>query len=83
MKDLIEIVKSLEDPGLLLKGVSGTIQNETKERKAGFLSILLGTLGASLLENILAGKGINRRRRDCKSWLWKQKKSKNNNKKQK
>ena len=58
MKDIIEIAKSLEDSGLLLKGVIETIQNESKEQKGGFLSILLGTLGASLLGNILAGKGI-------------------------
>ena len=60
MKYIIRIVKSLEDSGLLLKGVSKTIQNEAKEQKGGFLSMLLGTLGASLLGNILAGKGINR-----------------------
>ena len=60
MKDIIRIVKSLEDSGLLLKGVSETIQNEAKEQKGGFLSMLLGTVGASLLGNILAGKGINR-----------------------
>ena len=60
MKDIIEIVKSLEDSGLLLKGVSKTIQNEAKEQKAGFLSMLLGTLGASLLENILARKKSDR-----------------------
>ena len=60
MKDIIEIVKSLEDSGLLLKGVTETVQNEVKEQKGGFLSMLLGTLGASLLGNILAGKGINR-----------------------
>ena len=60
MKDLIEIVNSLEDSGLLLKGVSETTQNEGKEQKGGFLSMLLGTLGASLLGNILAGKGTNR-----------------------
>ena len=59
MKDIIKIVKSLEDSGLLFKGVSETIQNEAKEQKGGFLSMLLGTLGASLLGNILAGKGIN------------------------
>ena len=47
MKDIIEIVKSLEDSGLLLKGVSEITQNETKEQKGGFLSMLLGTLGAS------------------------------------
>ena len=57
MKDIIEIVKSLEDSDLLLKGVSETTQNESKEIKVGFLSTLLGTLGASLLGNILAGKG--------------------------
>ena len=45
---------------LLLKGVSKTIQNEAKEQKEGFLSMLLGTLDASLLGNILAGKGIKR-----------------------
>ena len=60
MKDIIKIVKYLEDSGLLLKGVSKTVQNEVKEQKGGFLSMLLGTLGASLLGNILAGKGINR-----------------------
>ena len=60
MKDIIKIVKSLEDSGLLFKGVSETIQNEAKEQKGGFLSMLLGTLGASLLGNILAGQGINK-----------------------
>ena len=60
MKDIVKIVKSLEDSGLLLEGVSETIQNEAKEQKGGFLSMLLGTLGASLLGNILAGKGVNR-----------------------
>ena len=57
MEDIIKIVKSFEDSDLLLKGVSKTVQNEAKERKGGFLSMLLGTLGASLLGNILAGKG--------------------------
>ena len=60
MKNIIRIVKSLEDSGLLLKWVSKTIKNEVKEQKGGFLSMLLGTPGASLLGNILAGKGINR-----------------------
>ena len=60
MEDIIKIVKSLEDSGLLLIGISETVQNEVKEQKGGFLSMLLGTLGASLLGNILAGKGINR-----------------------
>ena len=47
MEDLIKIVKSLEDSGLLLKGVPEIAQNEVKEQKGGFLSMLLGTLGAS------------------------------------
>ena len=58
MKDIIKIVKYLEDSGLLLKGVSETVQNEAREQKEGFLSMLLGTLGASLLGNILTGKGV-------------------------
>ena len=58
IEDIIKIVKSLEDSGLLLKGVTETVQNEVKEQKGGFLSMYLGTLGASLLGNILAGKGI-------------------------
>ena len=60
MKDIIKIVKSLEDSGLLLKGVTETVQNEVKEQKGGFLSMSLGTLGASLLGNILTGWGVNR-----------------------
>ena len=48
MDDLIEIVKSLEDSGLLLKGVTESVQNEVKEQRGGFLSMLLGTIGASL-----------------------------------
>ena len=60
MKDLIKIVKSLEDSGLLLKGVTETVQNEVKEQKGGFLSMLLGTLCASLLGNLLTRKGIHR-----------------------
>ena len=60
MEDIIKIVKSLEDSGLLLKGVTETVQNEVKKQKEGFLSMLLGTLGASLLGNIATGWGINR-----------------------
>ena len=52
MEDLIKIVKYLEDSGLLLKGITETVQNEVKEQKGGFLSMLLGTLGASLLGNL-------------------------------
>ena len=57
---IIKIVKSLEDSGLLLKGVTETVQNKVKEQKGGFLSMLLGTLGANLLGNLLTGKGIYR-----------------------
>ena len=59
MDDLIKIVKSLEDSGLLLKGITESVQNEIKEQKGGFLSMLLGTLGASLLGNLLTGKGAS------------------------
>ena len=58
--DIIKIVKSLENSGLLLKGVSQTVQIETKEKKGGFLSMLFGMRGASLLGNIVADRGINR-----------------------
>ena len=61
MEYLIKIVKSLEDSGLLLKGVTESVQNQIKEQKGGFLSMLLGTLGASLLGNLLSGKGINKK----------------------
>ena len=60
MKYILRIVKSLKDSGLFEDLVSETIQNEAKEQKGGFLSMLLGTLGASLLGNLLTGKGIYR-----------------------
>ena len=61
MKDIMKIIKALENSGILLKGVSKTTKNETKEQRGGFLSMLLGTLGASLLGNLLTGgKGIMR-----------------------
>ena len=61
MNDIMKIIKALENSGILLKGVSNAIKNETKEQKGGFLSMLLGTLGASLLGNLLTGgKGIMR-----------------------
>ena len=61
MNDIMKIIKALENSGILLKGVSKTIQNETKEQRGGFLSMLLGTLGTSLLANLLTGgKGIMR-----------------------
>ena len=60
MNDIMEIVQALDDSNILLKGVAKTIKNETKEKKVGFLSKLFGTLGASVLGNILAEKGIVR-----------------------
>ena len=58
--DIMKIVQVLEDSGLLLKGITKTIKNETKEQKGGFLSMLLGTLGESLLGNLFTGKGTKR-----------------------
>ena len=60
MNDIMKIVQALEDSNILLTRVTKTIKNETKEQKGGFLSMLLGTLGASLLGNLLTGKGILR-----------------------
>ena len=64
MDDILKIVKSLEDSGILLKGVSETIEHEAKEQRGGFLSMLLGTLGVSLLGDVLSkglsGKGVFR-----------------------
>ena len=57
MNDITKFVKSLEGSGLLTKGISETIKNEAKDQKAGFLGMLLGTLGASFLGNLLPGKG--------------------------
>ena len=56
MNDIMKIVQVLEDSNILLKGVTKTIKNETKEQKGGFSSMLLGTLGASLLGNLLSEK---------------------------
>ena len=60
MIDIIKIIQALQDSNIFLKGVTKTIKNETKEQKGGPLSMLLGTLGASLLGNLLTGKGIVR-----------------------
>ena len=60
MNDIMKIVQALEDSNILIKGVTKTIKNETKEQKGGILSMLFGTLGASVLGNLLAGKGIVR-----------------------
>ena len=65
MNDILKIVQALGDSNILLKGVTKTIKNETKEQKGGFLSMLLGTPGASLSGNLLSWK------RNCKSCFWK------------
>ena len=74
----MKIVQALEDSNIALKGITKTIKNETKQQKGGFLSILFGTLGASLLGSVIAGKAIVRagsggknRKRNCKSRVWK------------
>ena len=60
INNIMRIVKSLEESGLLIKGLSETIKNEAKEQKIGFLGMLLGTLVGSLLGNLLSGKGTIR-----------------------
>ena len=60
MNDIMKFVQALQDSNILLKGITKTIKNERKEEKEGFLIMLLGTLGASLLGNLLTGKGIVR-----------------------
>ena len=58
MNDIMKIVQALQDSNVLIKWVTKTIKNETKEQKGGFLYMLLGTFGASLLGNLLTGKGL-------------------------
>ena len=60
MNDIMKVVQALEDSNILLKGVTKTVKNKTKEKKGGYLSVLLGTFGASLLGNLLTRKGIVR-----------------------
>ena len=62
MNDIMKIVQALEDSNILLKGVTETVENELKEQKGGFLNMLLGTLGARLLGNLLTGKGIEKQK---------------------
>ena len=65
MNDIMKIVQALEESNILLTGVTKTIKNETKEQKGRFLSMLLGNLGASLLGNLLKGKGLVRAGTAC------------------
>ena len=60
INDIMKVVMSLKESGLLIKGISETIKNEAKEQKGRFLGMLLGTLGASLSGNLLSGKGTSR-----------------------
>ena len=60
MEVIMKIVKSLEESGLLIKGISETIKNDAKEQKGGFLPMLLGTLAASILGTALTGRGVIR-----------------------
>ena len=60
MEDITKIVEFLKESGLLIKGVSKTIENEAKEQQGGFISMLLSILAASLLGNLLSGKGVIR-----------------------
>ena len=60
MNDIMKIVQALKDSNILLKGVTKVIESETKEQKGEFLNILFGSLGASLLGNLLSAKGIAR-----------------------
>ena len=60
VNDIIKIIQTLENSNILIKGVTKTIKNERKEQKGGFLSMILGSLGASLIGNLLTGKEILR-----------------------
>ena len=75
MNDIVKIIEALENSGILLKGVNKTIENETKEQRGGFLSMLLGTLGASLLGNLLTGgkRNYESRRWNSTCWRWNRK----------
>ena len=64
MNDIIKIIKSLENTGLLIKSVSKTIKKEAKKQKSGFIGKSLSTLGTSLLGNLLTGKGVMRKGKD-------------------
>ena len=75
MNDIMKIIKSLEESGLLIKGIIETNKNEAKQRKGGFLSKPLSTLCASLLGNLLTGKGTitageNFSCRPSFNWFW-------------
>ena len=60
MQNLLKIVKSIEDSGILLDGITETVKKEVKEKKCGFLSMLLGALVASFLGNMLSGRSVIR-----------------------
>ena len=68
MNIIMKIIRSLEDNGLLIKGVSETFENEAEEKECEFLGILLGTLGISLLGNLSTGKGVEAKYQEEKQW---------------
>ena len=70
MNDIRKIVQAFEDPNILLKGVTKSIKNETKGQKGLFLTMLLGSLGDNLLDNVS-------RKRNCKEWLWELRRKRN------
>ena len=70
MNEIMKIVQAFEDSNILLKGDTKTIKKETKEQKGGFVSMLVGTLGTSLLESLLTGKGIVRAGSRIKKRKW-------------
>ena len=75
MNDIMKSVQDLEYSNILLKVVTKTIKNETKEQKGRLLTMLLGTLRASILLSwkgiVRAGSGNKKEKKNCKSWLWK------------
>ena len=71
MNDIMKIVQALEDSNILLKGVTKTTKNETKEQKGGFLSMLLGHFRSIFIRKLIIKKrNCKSQRRNCKSWLW-------------
>ena len=60
MEDIMKIIKSLEESGLIIKGITEAVKNEAKEQKFGFLSMLLGKLAASIFGNTLPEQGVIR-----------------------
>ena len=69
LNDIMQIIQALEDSGILLKGVTRSVATQTKEQKGGFLSMLLGTLGASSIGNLSSGRGLGEQKTQAKGML--------------